>query len=672
MKTVLKKLKKSISEFFTNNKEFLIYIFFAITITILLRILTTTFISIKAFITDLGMILIFASFAFLKKKQKGKKRYLTGWLIFLAVLCCANDVYYAHFSSFASLTEFNSLFQARTVTGSLVERLDFTQFIYFVFPIIIIILNKKNQKKANDIVDGKNKDKFKKILISGLMLIVLSGILSSKQDLSRLYKQWNRSYIVNRYGIITYQLADGIGTITSKINSSFGFDNALVEVDDYIKNKEHKETNEYTDIFKDYNIVFVHMESIQSFLIDQKYNNEYVLPTVQKLINEGMYFSNFYPEISAGTSSDTEFSLLTSCLPTRIGIVFTKYYNHDYITIPNSLYNKGYYTFSMHGNDFTMWNRNNAHPYLGYNNFYFKDKYDVNETNSFNLGITDSSFFEQSKQFLEEIENNNEHYMGTIITLSNHSPYIYLENYKKLDLTVKYTGYNKSTEKDETVYTDYLTGTTIGNYIISSHSADVDLGEFVKYVEDSNNYDKTIFVFYGDHDPRLSSSEYNYFYNYDPINQELLNKNDENYYDYNSYIHFLNKKTPLIIWSKDSKVRELIKGEYDYPMGMIDIMPTIGNMMGFYNEYAIGKDIFDTRENNIVPFPTGDFITNNYYYSSSTNSTYILKPNVIIDDISLNKNIDHVNDIIEVSNDIVIYNMIKYHKDYRKNNFKIK
>ena len=30
-------------------------------------------------------------------------------------------------------------------------------------------------------------------------------------------------------------------------------------------------------------------------------------------------------------------------------------------------------------------------------------------------------------------------------------------------------------------------------------------------------------------------------------------------------------------------------------MGMIDIMPTIGNMLGIYNPYALGHDIFEIK-----------------------------------------------------------------------------
>ena len=60
-----------------------------------------------------------------------------------------------------------------------------------------------------------------------------------------------------------------------------------------------------------------------------------------------MFFSNFYPEVSTGTSSDTEFTLLSSLMPAASGTVFVSYYDRNYNTIAKILSNNNYYTFSM-------------------------------------------------------------------------------------------------------------------------------------------------------------------------------------------------------------------------------------------------------------------------------------------------------------------------------------
>ena len=670
----LNKIKNYIINFITktknymiDNKLFSIYILLSTILCFSIRMLTTmTILNYKPLITDLGLILIFGIFVFLIKTNQKRYLFLQLLLCFYTLICVINAIYYAFYTSFASITELSSLGQVKTVAGSFFERVSFIQFIYIIIPIIFHIFYEKSKRKGLFNFDNAKRI-LKKTIILGLIFIAISLITATKYDYSRLYKQWNRTYIVDRFGIITYQLSDLISSLTSKLTTIFGFENALIEMNEFYNDNLYKNTpNKYTGIFEGYNIIFVHMESIQTFLVDLEFNGKKVLPTTNKLIEEGLYFSNFYPEISTGTSSDTEFTLLTSLLPTRIGIVFTKYYNREYVTIPKLLNERGYYTFSMHGNDFTMWNRNNAHPSLGYQDFYFKDKYIINDENSFNLGIEDNAFFEQSVDYLEQIERENTNYMGTVITLSNHSPYIYLDDYKPYDLSSTYTIYNEKTHQYEQKKIDYLTGTTIGNYIISSHSADVDLGVLVDGINNSDYFNNTIFVFYGDHDARLSRDQFNYYYNYDPITKDLLDEDSPNYYDYNDYEHKLNKKTPLIIWSKNEQVRELIKGEIDYPMGMIDIMPTIGNMIGINNEYALGHDIFTIKENNIVPFPDGDFVTKDYYYSGHKDMAYTFKNNVIISRETIEKALEYTEKRIEISNDIIIHDLIKYRKSYKQ------
>ena len=49
------------------------------------------------------------------------------------------------------------------------------------------------------------------------------------------------------------------------------------------------------------------------------------------------------------------------------------------------------------------------------------------------------------------------------------------------------------------------------------------------------------------------------------------------------------------MWTKNSKLRNTLKGEVKYYMGMIDVAPTILNMLGYKNEYALGHDIFNIK-----------------------------------------------------------------------------
>lgn len=661
MKNKIDKILNFIKRYIKRNKVFFLFLVINLIMTFTLRLCTTKKVfTLNPIFGDIGIITIFASLSFLFKNPKKRKIYLYIQLFFNTFICLANAIYYSFYASFASLSEISGLSQTGKVAGSLFEKLSFIHFIYLLGPICFIYFNHKwkNEEKPTYTKTISNR-KFKKHLLAGFIILLLTFVTAQGSDYSRLYKQWNRPYAVNRFGITLYQTVDIFNYITSNITQTFGYQDALLETEEYYKqDKQYEENNKYTDIFDGSNIIFVHMESIQSDLLDYQFNGEDVLPTTKKLINEGMYFSNFYPQVSLGTSSDTEFTLLTSLLPTNTGIVFTNYYNRRYVTLAKLLNDKNYYTFSMHGNDFNMWNRDKAHPLLGYNNYYFKDKYEVTEENSYNLGISDEAFFEQSINYLEQIEKENTNYMGTVITLSNHSPYTFLDKYAPFDLSEKYNIVNEETGLIEETTIDYLTGTTIGNYIISSHSADLALGKFVDSINNSNYFNNTIFVFYGDHDAKLSSSQYNYLYNYDPITKELLEEDDINYQAYDEVSELYSKKTPLIIWSKNKDIQNILHQEVTYPMGMIDILPTIGNMININNYYSLGHDIFNIKNDNIVIFPNGSYVTNDYYYNNSSDKIYSLKSNIVIDDNIIEKNQQYSDEIISISNNVIKFDLI--------------
>ena len=93
-------------------------------------------------------------------------------------------------------------------------------------------------------------------------------------------------------------------------------------------------------------------------------------------------------------------------------------------------------------------------------------------------------------------------------------------------------------------------------------------------------------------------------------------------------------------------------------MGMYDVMPTLGNMFGFYNEYALGHDIFDIKENNIVVFPNGNWLTNEVYYNSQLQESYIIN-NSIISQEYIDQNTLYAEKLLSVSNDILVFDLIK-------------
>ena len=659
LKNNLIKLKDNLFNFIKYNRLFLSYVILSFISCFLLRALTIgNPWDIKANVFDITVIMLFGSLAYFIKPKKQYILFIS-LLCFYTILNIVNSVYYAFFNSFASFSLLASMGQTAEVTDAVFEKLKVINFVYLIMPIIFIFINKYlKKKKYFDVVEKieVGKKLFTGVaIVAGIFLFINISTLSGK-DLSRFSKQWNREYVVSRFGIIVYQGNDLVQTIKSKVSSMFGYEEAAKNFSDYYKeNTRPVSKNKYTNKYKDYNVIVIHMESIMNFLIGLKINGEYVTPNLNKLVNESMYFDNFYPQVSVGTSSDTEFTFNTSLMPVQSGTVFVSYYNRNYVTLEKLLSEKSYYTFSMHGNKASMWNRSKMHMSLGYKDFYSEEYYNVDEV--VGLGLSDKSFFTQSESLIRQINDmvkdsdEYKNYMGTIITLSNHTPFDDESLKNTFDVTY-HTGKLDGNGK-EIVY-DYLENTTMGNYIKSAHYADKCLGEFIDYVKKHDEYNKTLFVLYGDHAAQLSKKQFENFVNYDfATGQQKLNT-DPTYINYDYYENELFKKTPLIFYTKDNS----LKGTVSYPIGMIDVLPTIGNMLGIYNKYALGHDIFEIKNKNTVVFPNGNFLTNKVYYYNSKNEMKVFSSETL-DANYINEHKQYTEKILEISNDIIVYDLIE-------------
>ena len=659
----LKNVKKNVVEYVLTNRLFISYCILALIATICIRKFTINSVfRIKPLITDLGLILLIGSFGYFVKPKNQFKYYFT-WIIIINLACLISSIYYRFFTSFASIGELATVGQTETVKGSIFDRLKIYDFIYIIIPFIFYLIHKKLLSSVYySFIDKieKSKKMFITTFCVGIVFVGYSLGVAKNSDYSRLAKQWNRLYIVERFGIIMYQVNDFVQYLTPQISSLFGQEKATELFNDYFNTKEKTKENKYTGVLTGKNIVFVHMESMQSFLMNLSFNGKDVTPNLKRLAKEGMHFTNFYPQVSTGTSSDTEFTLLTGLMPASSGTVFVSYYDRNYFTIPKYLASRGYETFSMHGNLSSMWNRNKAHPSLGYNSMYFGDVFDYTDKDVINLGINDSLFFKEAIPMLENIEKNNTNYMGTVITLSNHSPFKFASTHSNLDLTSHYEVTNDS-EITQTLEKDYLSSTSVGEYIKSANYADNALGDFISYIKNSNYFNNTVFVFYGDHDAKLSRNEINYLYNLNPETGGVYKKGDKNYVLYDYYEHELNKKTPLIIWSKNKELQSIFKGEVTYTMGMYNVAATILNMYGIYNKYNVGEDIFTVKDNNLVTYPNCNILTNKVYYNNSTNEYKELT------DEKIDKGyLDNIKSIAEkrldVSNAIIVYNLLENKK----------
>lgn len=653
-KEKIKKLLKII------KKDYPVETFFIISNLInglIIRIVTVkNGLFISPLLVDLGFLILVSLLSLLIKKEKRIRYFITLSIIF-NIVCIVNSIYYHYYSSFASISLIANITFASDVSDAIVENvLKAVDLIYIWQTIILVIIYKKTNKKEY-IKHKENKKKLVKTgLITSLSLFAVAALFMPLNAWSRLYNLWNRESVVMNHGIYVYQLDDFIQSLTPKITSVLGHDKALKKVTDYYKeNKYTPSNNEYTNIFKGKNIIVIHAESMQKFAMDLTFNNKEVTPNLNKLANEGIFFSNFYSQVGVGTSSDAEFTFNTSLMPSTKGTVFVNYFDRDYISIPKLLKEQGYYTYSMHANTGEFWNRNTMHKSLGYDKFYNKDSYTIDET--IGLGLSDKSFFRQSVDIMKQIkEEENKPFYSLLIMLSNHTPFsdlALMEDYKTtIDVTID----------NQTVTRDYLNNTTMGNYLRSVHYADSAIGEFIDNLDKEGLLENTVLVIYGDHDARLDFEDFNLLYNYDPITDTIKTENDEGYIPYTKYNYELDRKVPFIIWTKDQNYNLNV----NTPMGMIDVLPTLGNMIGIHSDYQLGKDIMNLKgDDNTVTFIDGSFLTSKVYYNSPKGEIYSINNEPITEEY-IKERAKKSSDLIEISNDIITYDFIKEIKNQKE------
>ena len=661
-----KKIKEKIinfnyKEYASTNRQFIAFIISNLLNAILLRFFTVhNYFAIKPILADLAIILLFGSFVYLFKTKK-QFTYLMVISFLFTLICIINSLYYTYYMSFASFSLIAISLTVVDVGDAVVKNVLQVKDFIFLWQLIFMLIYHSHLKKTKyyEFAGPKEnrKKRFTGTLVAGLLVYSLFFLTVTSVEFSRLSKQWNREFLVTKFGVYTYQLNDLFKSLYAKFNTLFGYDNAAKNFREYYEdNSLELKKNDYTNIFEGRNLIVIHAESVQNAAVRQSFNGLEVAPTLNRLKDEGIYFSNFYAEASSGTSSDSEFSFSTSLLPVTNGAVAVSYWNREYETLQKLLKDKGYNTLSFHANNGEFWNRNNFHKSLGYNTFYSKNSFKVTEENTIGLGLSDKEFFKQLTPKLKKEYEENGKFMATLIMLSNHTPFDAVDKYGEFDVDIKEdeTVTENGVEVSKTVTYPYMEGTKLGNYFKSVHYADSALDELMTELDEEGLLDNTVVVIYGDHDAKLPKSDYVRLNNYDKENDDVLDKDDEKYEEVDYFDYELNRSVPLIIWTKDKKFNTTI----DTAMGMIDVMPTLSNMLGVKPKYALGNDIINLND-NVVAFPNGNWLTNNIYYNSQKDEYKVINPNAVIDKDTISKNSDIASKKLEISNDIILYDLIR-------------
>lgn len=533
----------------------------------------------KAFLSDLAVFSVFAAISFALRRNWRPYFYI-GFSIFFCMILIFDVTYFRSHSSVLSiflLPQIQFLPQVSEAAISQVKAID-ALFVLntAVFTGVVVALRRRGYFDSRFESGRSRRRKLTTFFILALLIFGTFAAFLTKVEASRITKQWNRPYLVEHFGVYTFHMSDLIKYLSASRGITDIDRDSYKSVLSYFEERERARPprNAYTGILDGQSVIVLHAESVQSMFLFRKFKGQEITPNLNELASRGLFFDNFYAQQSSGTSSDSEFTLNTSLYPINNGTVFISHFKNTFVSIPKKLKEKGYTVVAAHGNDGDFWNRELMYSNLGYDEFYSKGDFDIDEV--IGMGLSDRSFFRQA---MEKIDALPRPFYAKLIMLSNHTPFSDVGAYGEFD-------------------SGEFEGTRFGNYLKSLHYADRAIGDLMADLERRGLDDDTAIVIYGDHPANLPRGATATFLGLDKLD---------------SYDHRRFKTVPFMIVS--SKIDEAkVVSE---PMGMIDVMPTLGNMMGFDNPFAIGYDIFSVSD-NAVGFPDGSWIDRDVLFISST------------------------------------------------------
>jgi lipoteichoic acid synthase len=562
--------------------------------------------------STLGTLMLISSLIVLAFKKHRPEALLVINII-LSFVLFADTIYYRYYYTSLSVPVLFQIGLVDSIGDSIVSLLKPKDIIYALdIPFMLAGLYMMKQT-------GYNTVRFSRRALASLFLIVFGlapiTITYKNSDTSLFY--YDNNYVIKSLGIHYFHLRDTAKFIKDNyLTDRRATDDEINAVNEFFSSKQ-KGGNKLYGIAKGKNLLVIQVEALQQFVINKRLpDGKEITPNLNKLLNDSLYFNNFYYQTAGGNTSDAELLCNTSLYPVKEGSVFIRYPSNSFYSLPKYLKQQGYATYVSHANNPSFWNRSAVYKSFGFDRFFSNNDFTLDEYIGWGLG--DISFYRQS---LDKIDTSKPFY-GMFISLSSHYPYKY-EYFENYDFDV-----------------GDLEGTFLGYYLKAVNYADKALGTLIEELKNRGLYDSTLLAIYGDHSavPKEYSNELIDFLKVDDDSFEWMKL----------------QKVPLII-----RYPGIDKGSIvSTTGGEIDLLPTIANLMGFEVQYAIGKDLLNCPKGYAV-LRNGSVITDKYIYLSNKNEAYDVATGRVIEEADYKQEVESLQYELIIS-DIII------HKDILK------
>ena len=550
-----------------------------------------------AVINPLPISLLFIGLALYIKRTKLFYSLAFGIYLLLFIWLISNSIYYREFTDFVTV---NTMLASSKVSAGLgaaaLELFRPWDVIYILdFPILAFFFFKKWIR-----MDNRPFNKRASFAVTSLSAMLFSAnlFLAEIDRPELLTRGFSNYYVVRALGLPAFLGYSANQTYAANKERSKASEADLKPVEEYIQQHYAKPNPEYFGMAKGRNVIYIHLESFQQFLIDYKLkvdDKEYeVTPFLNSLYHskETFAFSNVFNQVKAGKTSDAETMIETGLFGLNQGSFMVNYGGtNTQQAAPFILSKNGYNSSAVfHGNAGSFWNRNTAYKQWGYNYFFDASYFTKqNSSNSFQYGLNDKYMLKDSIKYLERLQQP---FYTKFITVSNHYPYT-------TSLSGDDLGFPLAKTQDETINGYFATA----NYLDSSIKA------FFDYLKESGLYKNSIIVLYGDH-YGISNSR-------NPALAPLLGKNSETW---SSYDNAMLQRVPYMVVIPGMDKGGII----DTFGGEIDMLPTLEHLLGIESNkfLQVGQDMLSPDHDQIVAFRSANYFVTPEYTSYSGRTYY--------------------------------------------------
>ena len=481
-----------------------------------------------------------------------------------------NISYYLYYHSYLHIMQWFSLFKEAAISATHLANPKSAQLliVFLDVPVIIYLLIKYYTPEVKKI--RKSKIRYAVIALCLICLTITEGInISNNKSINDFMgdRYSGESKIVERYGT----------TINAAINIFKNYsEEKLIEQFEYgqiQKSNENLSALTNNQVQKAPNFVIVQVESMDSNIVKQKYNDQYVMPFLAGLMETSVYYPYTLSYHQGGGTSDTEFSIINSIQPLdSFPAIKLSTYSHSNSFV-SKLKNASYETMAFHGNVGTFYNRDISFHKMGFNKFYdiksmkFEDE---------GWGAPDHKVFDFA---FNKMQQTKQPFCSYVITMTSHGPFESSRNY-----------YNNPRFDD-------IEDEKVMNYYNSMSYVDESLKNFVNNIR--AKFPNTYIFIVGDHTPNINEPE---FY-------------QSSFIDGDKYLEFV----PLFIVTPDNKQYV----ETTQVASFLDISPTILERSGIsYSVLSNGHNLLTPQKNTINIDLKGSSFDRSWLYEKISNIEY--------------------------------------------------